>query len=145
MTKGRSSLALFGSRLVSLEGRRAINITLDGHGPVLPGAAKITLMVPRRGLEGVSLSDEEVVLARMVQQLLQLSFSGKLIQVIPQTPTILCHMAMIPMVLTVEVSVSLFGISHHLIGPFEEGLVLDFFQYLMHWFSEYSPHHLIVI
>ena len=61
MTKGRSSLALFGSRLVSLEGRRAINITLDGHGPVLPGAAKITLMVPRRGLEGVSLSDEEVV------------------------------------------------------------------------------------
>ena len=58
-------------------------------------------------------------------------------------------MAMIPMVLTVEVSVSvsvsLFRISHHLIGPFEEGFVLDFFQYLMHWFSEYNPYHLIVI
>ena len=54
-------------------------------------------------------------------------------------------MAMIPMVLTVEVSVSLFGVSYHLIGPFEEGLVLDFFQYLMHWFLEYSPYHLIVI
>ena len=81
----------------------------------------------------------------MVQQLLQFSFSGKLIQVIPQTPAILCCMAMIPMVLTVEVSVSLFGISYHLIGSFEERLVLDFFQYLMHWFSEYSPYHLIVI
>ena len=54
-------------------------------------------------------------------------------------------MAMIPMVLTVDVSVSLFGISHHLIGLFEEGLVLNFFQYLMHWFSEYNPYHLIVI
>ena len=56
-------------------------------------------------------------------------------------------MAMIPMVLTIEVSVSvsLFRISHHLIGPFEEGFVLDFFQYLMHWFSEYNPYHLIVI
>ena len=52
---------------------------------------------------------------------------------------------MIPMVLTVEVSVSVFKISHHLIGPFEERLVLDFFQYLMHWFSKYSPDQLIVI
>ena len=54
-------------------------------------------------------------------------------------------MAMIPMILIVEVSVSLFRISYYLIGPFEEGLVLDFFQYLMHWLSEYSPDHLIVI
>ena len=54
-------------------------------------------------------------------------------------------MAMIPMILTVEVLVSLFRISHHFIGLFEEGLVLDFFQYLMHWFSEYNPDHLIVI
>ena len=54
-------------------------------------------------------------------------------------------MAMISMILTVEVSVSLFRISYHLIGPFEEGLVLDFFQYLMHWLSEYSPDHLVVI
>ena len=54
-------------------------------------------------------------------------------------------MAMIPMILTVEVSAPLFRISHHLIGTFEEGLVLDFFQYLMHWFLEYNPDHLIVI
>ena len=52
---------------------------------------------------------------------------------------------MILMVSIVEVSVSFFEISHHLIGPFEEGPVLDFFQYLMHWFLEYSPYHLIVI
>ena len=81
----------------------------------------------------------------MMQQLLQFALSDKLVQVVPQTPAILCCMAMIPMILIVEVSVSLFRISHHLIGPFEEGLVLDFFQYLMHWFSEYSPDHLIVI
>ena len=54
-------------------------------------------------------------------------------------------MAMISMILIVEVSVSLFRISHHFIEPFEEGLVLDFFQYLIHWFSEYSLDHLIVI
>ena len=54
-------------------------------------------------------------------------------------------MAMILMVLTVKVSVSLFRVSHHLIGPFEKGLVLDFFQYLMHWFSEYSSDYLVAI
>ena len=46
---------------------------------------------------------------------------------IPQTPTILYNMAMIPMILVIEVAVSLFEISHHLVGPFEEGFVLDFF------------------
>ena len=49
------------------------------------------------------------------------------------------------MILTIEVSISLFRISHHLVGPFEEGFVIKFFQYLMHWLSEYSPDHLIVI
>ena len=54
-------------------------------------------------------------------------------------------MTMISMVLTIEVSVSLFRISHHLVGPFEEGFVLNFFQHLMHWLLEYSLDHLIVI
>ena len=63
----------------------------------------------------------------MMQQLLQFAFSDKLVQVIPQAPTILYGMAMIPMILAIEVMVSLFGISHHLVGPFEEGFVLDFF------------------
>ena len=39
-------------------------------------------------------------------------------------------MAMISMILAIEVTVSLFGISHHLVGPFEEGFVLDFFLIL---------------
>ena len=54
-------------------------------------------------------------------------------------------MTMISMVLTIEVSVSLFRISHHLVGPFKEGFILNFFQYMMHWLWEYSPDHLIVI
>ena len=57
MTRGQSSLALFGSRQMSLEDRQATDITLDRHDPVLLSAAKITLIVPRGGLEGVSLSD----------------------------------------------------------------------------------------
>ena len=43
------------------EDRQATDITLDGHDPVLLGAAKITLIVPKGGLEGVSLSDRELV------------------------------------------------------------------------------------
>ena len=43
------------------EDRRATDITLDRLDPVLPGAAKITLIVPRGGLDGVSLSGREVV------------------------------------------------------------------------------------
>ena len=46
---------------MSSEDRRAIDITLDGHDPVLLGATKITLIVPRGGLEGVSLLDRELV------------------------------------------------------------------------------------
>ena len=54
-------------------------------------------------------------------------------------------MAMIPMILAIEVTVLLFEISHHLVGPFEEGFIFDFFQYLMHGLSEYNSDHLMVI
>ena len=64
---------------------------------------------------------------------------------IPQTPTILCGMPTILMVLAIEVTVSLFGISHHLIGSFEEGFILDFFQYLMHRLSEEYTDNLSVV
>ena len=40
---------------MSLEDKRATDIILDEHDPVLPGAAKITLIVPNEGLEGISL------------------------------------------------------------------------------------------
>ena len=55
---------------------------------------------------------------------------------IPQISTIFCGMPMILMILTIEVTVMLFRISHHLIGSFEEWFILDFFQYLMHGLSE---------
>ena len=45
---------------MSPEDRRATDITLDGYDPVLPNAAKITLIVPKRGLEGISLQDSEL-------------------------------------------------------------------------------------
>ena len=49
---------------------------------------------------------------------------------IPQTPTIFCGVPMILMVLEIEVTVLLFGISHHLIRSFEEGFILNFFLIL---------------
>ena len=58
MTRDRFNLALFGSWPSSLGNRRVTDITLEGHDPVLPGAAKITLIVPRGGREGFSLSGQ---------------------------------------------------------------------------------------
>ena len=46
---------------------------------------------------------------------------------IPQAPTVFYDMPMILMILAIEVTVSLFGISYHLIQSFEEGFILDFF------------------
>ena len=40
---------------MSPEDRWATDIILDGHDPVLPGAVKIKLIVPKGGLEGISL------------------------------------------------------------------------------------------
>ena len=40
---------------MSPEDRRATDITLDGQDPVLPDAAKMTLIVPKGGHEGTSL------------------------------------------------------------------------------------------
>ena len=41
------------------EDSRATNITLDGHDPILPSTAKMTLIIPKGGLEGISLRDLE--------------------------------------------------------------------------------------
>ena len=45
------SLALFGSWLLSSGNMRATDITLEGHDLVLPGTAKITLIILRGGRE----------------------------------------------------------------------------------------------
>ena len=45
---------------MSLEDRQAMDITLDGQDPLLPGVTKMTLIVPKGGLEGTSLQDSEL-------------------------------------------------------------------------------------
>ena len=45
---------------MSPEDRRATDITLDRYDPVLPGAAKMILIVLKGGLEGISLRDSEL-------------------------------------------------------------------------------------
>ena len=47
-----SNLAFFGVGLASSASDLAIDITLEGRKPVLPRAAKMTLMVLKGGLEG---------------------------------------------------------------------------------------------
>ena len=56
-----SILALFSSGLLSLANSRAIDITLEGQEPVLLGAAKMTLIVPKGGLDEASLRGSEPV------------------------------------------------------------------------------------
>ena len=52
-----SILALFSSRLESSVSGGATNITLEGWELVLPGAARMTLIMPKGGLEDVSFWD----------------------------------------------------------------------------------------
>ena len=53
-------------------------------------------------------------------------------------------MTVVFMILTIEIPVSLFRVSHHLIGPFEEWLIFNLFQDLVHGLSEYSFNYLAV-
>ena len=78
--------------------------------------------------------------ARMMQKVLQLSFSDQLVQVIPELPEILHGMFVVLVVLAIKVLVSLCGLSHHLIRLSKIWFALDFLLHLMHWFSEYSPY-----
>ena len=54
-------MALLGSELLLSAGNRATDITLEGQEPVLPGAAKMTLIIPKGGLEESSLLGSEFV------------------------------------------------------------------------------------
>ena len=64
---------------------------------------------------------------RMMQKVLQLSFSDQLVQIILQVPVTLRGMSVVLVVLVIKVLVSLRGLSHHLIRPSKVWLVLDFF------------------
>ena len=53
LNKGRiSSLAFFGSEWESLASDLVTNITLEEREHILPGVAKMTLIVPKEGLGG---------------------------------------------------------------------------------------------
>ena len=47
-------------------------------------------------------------------------------------------MSVVLVVLAIKVLVLLCGLSHHLIRPSKVWFAFDFFQHLMHWFSQYS-------
>ena len=80
----------------------------------------------------------------MMQKVFQLSFSDQLVQIIPEVLAIIRGMSVVLVILAIKVLISLCGLSRHLIQPSKVWLVLDFFQHLMHWFSEYSPNVLRV-
>ena len=57
---GVSNLALFDPELAPLAGSQAMDITLEGQEPVLLGAAKMTLIIPKGGLEKASVRGSEL-------------------------------------------------------------------------------------
>ena len=56
-----SVIAFFGFELLPLADSQATDITLEGQEPVLPGVAKMTLIIPKGGLEEASLRGSEPV------------------------------------------------------------------------------------
>ena len=81
---------------------------------------------------------------RMMQKVLQLSFSDQLAQIVPKVPAVLRGMSVVLVILAINVLIALCGLSRHLIRPPKIWLVLDFLQHPMYWFSEYSTNSLRV-
>ena len=63
---------------------------------------------------------------------------------IPQISTVLCSVSLVLVVLAIKALIAPYGVSCHLIWPFEEWLILDLFQNLVHWFSEHHINHLSI-
>ena len=80
----------------------------------------------------------------MIQKVLQLSFSDQLVQIVPEVPTVLRGMSVVLVILAIKVLIALRGFFRHLIRPPKVWFVFDFFQHLIHWFSEYSADSLCV-
>ena len=74
---------------------------------------------------------------RMIQKLLQPSLSDQLVQMIPQSSTILCDVSLVLVVLVMKVLITPYKVSSHLIWPFKEWLILNLLQNLMHRFAEH--------
>ena len=86
----------------------------------------------------------DLMTTEMMQQVLQLSFPGQLVQVIPEVPAVLRGMSVVLVVLAIKVLIAPRGLSCQLIRPPKVWLVLDFLQHLMDWFSEYNTDSLCV-
>ena len=67
-----------------------------------------------------------------MQKLLQFSFSGQLVQMIPQISTVLRSVSLVLVVLAIKALIAPQGVSCHLIYLFEERLILNLLHNLVH-------------
>ena len=80
----------------------------------------------------------------MMLKLLQLSLLDQLVQMVPKISTVFCSMSLVLVILAIKVLITPYEISCHLIWPFEEWLILNLFQYLVHWLSEHNINRMSV-
>ena len=80
----------------------------------------------------------------MMEKLLQLSFSNQLVQMVLQISTVLRSVSLVLMVLATKALVAPHGVSSHLVWLFEEQLILNFLQNLMHRFLEHRINYLSI-
>ena len=68
----------------------------------------------------------------MMQKLLQFSFSDQLVQMIPHISIIFCGVSLVLVLLAIKALIAPQGVSYHFIWPFEERLILNLLQNLVH-------------
>ena len=78
----------------------------------------------------------------MMQNLLQLSFSDQLVQMVSQISTVLPSVPLVLMVLATKALVTPHEVSSHLVWLFEERLILYLLQNLMHQLLEHRINRL---
>ena len=79
-----------------------------------------------------------------MQELLEFSLSDQLVQMIPQILVVLGDVSLVLVVVVIKVLITPYEISCHLIWPFEEWLILNLFQYLVHWLLEHNINRMSV-
>ena len=57
---------------------------------------------------------------------------------IPQVPIVFGGVSLVLVVVAIKALIAPHRISYHLIWPFEEWLILNLFQHLVHWFSKHN-------
>ena len=69
---------------------------------------------------------------QVMQELLEFSLSDQLVQMVPQIPVVFGGISLVLVVVAIKALIAPHRVSCHLIWSFEERLVLNFFQYLVH-------------